>query len=90
MDNIQLREKSIPPQLPRQTLPTCPATKPDFVDKPTRDEVEARPEAYTASFEVDVSKIPQSPKDVSAPGLYYLLSDKNIVCNYASRHLAQS
>ena len=68
-------KKIPPPQLHEQFLHTCSTIGPDFVDKPTCEEVEARAMAYTTSFEVDVSKISQPPKDVSTLGLYYLLSD---------------
>jgi hypothetical protein len=40
-----------------------------------REDVEARAKAYNTSFEVDVSKIPQVPKEVQTPRLYYLLSE---------------
>lgn len=42
---------------------------------PTREEVEAWARAYTTSFELDVNIIPQPPKDVPAPRLYFLLTD---------------
>lgn len=74
VDN-QLTEKVPSPQLPQQTMPTCLPTKPDLQDKPTREDVEARARAYSLSFEVDVSNIPQVPKEVQTPGLYYLLSE---------------
>lgn len=76
VDNTQLKEKSPPLQLPQQTMPTCLATKPDLQDKLTREDVEARARAYSTSFEVDVSKIPQVPKEVQTLGLYYLLSQR--------------
>ena len=75
VNDTQLVEKIPLPQLLDQPLPIYPATKLNFVDKPTREEVEARARAYTISFEVDTSKIPQPPKDVSIPRIYYLLSE---------------
>ena len=59
-----LRKKFPPTQLPQQTLPTCLAIKPDFVHKPTREDVEGRARTYTTSFEVDVSKIIQVSNEV--------------------------
>ena len=66
VDIAHLEKNPPPSQLPLQSLPTSSTTKPNCVDKLTRGEVEERVRAYTASFQVDVSKIPQPSKDVPA------------------------
>ena len=45
------------------------------MDRLTRKEVEAWARGYTASFELNVSKISQPLKNVPTLGLYYLLSE---------------